>query len=191
MILNEDYNFNRDAPADVKSAFKFAPERVLLNHSERLYRILTPAAVAEVKDKSSSANPKVDPNEVGSWWMTGKIFGQIINTSKEYGQGLSEIVRSRMAISMDFSSTMNALCIVELKRDMYAFEGLAAPQPLIQKDPTVMLIGNGEQVWIPRMSWKDVFVVRFLNSFDPINLADLSPHLTVTLGDLLRAKQNR
>ena len=191
MILNEHYNFNRDAPADVKSAFKFPPQRVLLEPPEKLYRILTPAAVAEVKDKASGTNPKVDPNEVGSWWMTGKIFGQIINASKQYGQNLSEIVRSRMAISLDFSSTMNALCIVELKRGVYAFEGLAAPQPLVQKDPTVMLIGNGEQVWIPQMSWKDVFVVRFLNSFDPINLADLSPHLTVTLGDLLRAKQNR
>jgi hypothetical protein len=53
----------------------------------------------------------------------------------------------------------------------------------------VILIGNAEQVWIPRLSWNDVFVVRFLNSFQPINLVDLSPNLTVTLGDILRAQR--
>jgi hypothetical protein len=188
MILNDDYEFNRDAPAQVKSAFKFSPQRVLLKPPEKLYRILTPAGVAEVKAKAGRDNVKADPNEVGAWWMTGKIFDQIIKTSNLYGHNLAEIVRSRMAISTDFSPTMNALCIVELKRDMYAFEGLAAPQLFNQKDPNFILIGNGEQVWIPRMSWKDVHVVRFLNSFDPINVADLGPHLTVTLGDLLRAK---
>lgn len=188
MVLNETYDFNRDAPLNVKNAFKTPPQKVLLKPPERLYRILTPAGVADVKNKLGGDNFGPDPNEVGLWWMRGKTFGNIVKTSKQHGQGLSEVVRSKMAISIEFSPTMNALCIIELKRDMYAFEGLASPQPLLQKDPNFILLGNGEQVWIPRMSWKDVFVARFLNSFEPINIADLSPHLTVTLADLLRAK---
>ncbi len=188
MILNEDYDFNRNAPIDVKEAFKVPPQKVLLKPPERLYRILTPAGVADVKNKVGRDAVKVDPNEVGFWWMRGKTFGSLIKSSRQYGQGLSEIVRSKMAISIEFSPTMNALCIIELKRDMYAYEGIASPQRLRKNDPNYMLIGHGEQVWVPRMSWKDVFVVRFLNSFEPINTADVGPNLTVTLADILRAK---
>jgi hypothetical protein len=102
---------------------------------------------------------------------------------------LSDVVRAKLAISLEFSSRMNALFIIRLKCDMYAFEGLAAPQPLSQKDRRVILIGNSEQVWIPRMSWNDVFVERYLDSFRAIDLLDLSPHLTATLGDFLQAKK--
>jgi hypothetical protein len=187
MILNQEYDFQRDARQDVKDAFKSLPRKVLLRAGEKLYRILTPAELTEIRNKAGRENVKPDPNEVGQWWMSKRTFDRLVEVSKQGEKGLSDVVRAKLAISRDFSKRMNALCIIQLKREMYAFEGLAAPQRLSKEYPKVMLIGNAEQVWIPRMSWKDIFVERFLNSFGAIDLADLSPHLTATLADILRA----
>jgi hypothetical protein len=191
MILNENYDFNREAPKEVKDAFKFPPSRVRLQTGQKLCRILTPVGIDQARNRSRIHNLESDPNEVGYWWMTRKTFSQFASMSGRRGVGLSEVVRAKEAIPLEYSSAMNALFIIQLKREVYAFQGLAAPQPRSIKDRTVMLIGNAEQVWIPRLSWDDVFVVRFLNSFQPINLADLSPNLTVTLGDILRAQKGR
>ncbi len=188
MILNENYDFDREAPKDVKDAFKFPPARVRLQTGQKLFRILTPAGIDHATKRSGSHNLESDPNEVGYWWMTRKAFSQLASMSRGQGVGLSEVVRAKVAIPLEYSPTMNALFIIHLKCDVYVLQGLAAPQPRSIKDRSVMLIGNAEQVWIPRLSWDDVFVVRFLNSFQAINLADLSPNLTVTLGDILRAQ---
>jgi hypothetical protein len=189
MILNENYDFNREAPNDVKDAFKFPPAKVRLQTGQKLYRILTPAGIDQARNRSRSHSLESDPNEVGYWWMTSKTFRQLASMSRRQGVGLTEVVRAKEAIPLEYSSTMNALFIIQLKCEAYAFQGLAAPQPRSIKDRTVMLIGNAEQVWIPRLSWDDVFVVRFLNSFQSINLTDLGPNLTVTLGDILRAQR--
>jgi hypothetical protein len=186
MILNQEFDFSRDAPKHVKDAFKLPPNKVLLKTGQKLWRILTPVQVSEMKNPAGRQNLADDPNEVGQWWMTQKTFHHLVEMSKQQGKDLSEVVRAKLAISREFSYKMNALFIIQLKRDMYAFEGLAAPQPLSTRDRSVMLIGNTEQVWIPRMSWNDVFVVRFLNSFRAIDLPDLNPHLIATLGDFLR-----
>ena len=189
MILNQEFDFNRDAPKHVKDAFKSPPRKVLLTSGEKLFRILTPAELSELRSQAGRQDVKLDPNEVGQWWMTQKTFSRLVEVSKHQGKDLSDVVRENLAISRDFSSRMNALCIIQLKRNLYGFEGLAAPQPLSAKDPDEMLTGNAEQVWIPRMSWNDVFLVRFLTSFRAIDLVDLSPHVTATLGDILRAKK--
>ncbi len=189
MILNQEFDFSRDSPKQVKDAFKSPPRKVLLRTGEKLWRILTPAELSEIRNQAVRQNVTLDPNEVGQWWMTQKSFDRLVELSKQQGKDLADVVRAKLAISREFSSRMNALCIIQLKRDMYAFEGLAAPQPLSIKDRSVMLIGNAEQVWIPRMSWSDVFLVRYLNSFRAVDLADLSPHLTATLGDFIRAQK--
>ena len=191
MILNQDYDFMRDAPQGVKDAFKSPPRKVLLRVGQKLYRILTPAGVAEIRSKAWVDSLKPDPNEVGQWWMTQKTFKHLVEVSKRQGTGLSDVVRAQLAISQDFSKTMNALCIIRMKRDMYAFEGIAAPQPLAKESPNVLLMGNADQVWIPQMAWNDVFLERFLNSFEPIILSDLSPNLTVTLAELLQAQRKK
>lgn len=189
MILNENYDFNLEAPNAVKNAFKLAPAKIRLQTGQKLYRILTPAGIDHARNRFRSHKLESDPNEVGYWWMTSKTFRQLASMTRRQGVGLTEVVRAKEAIPLEYSPTMNALFIIRLKCEVFAFQGLAAPQPRSVGDRTVMLIGNAEQVWIPRLSWNNVFVVRFLNSFRAIDLTDLEPNLTVTLGDILRAQR--
>ena len=189
MILNEDFDFDRDAPQDVKGAFLYPPSKDLLKSEDKLCRILTPVALTDVKNQADTWNAKPDLNEVGQWWTTQKAFNKLVAISQEQGKNLSAVTRGKLAISLDFSSRMNGLCIVELKRDMYGFQGLAAPQRLSKKYPNLKLPGNYEQVWIPKMSWNDVFLVKFVDSFRAIERKDLFPHLTATLGDFLKAQK--
>lgn len=191
MILNQDFDFDRDAPENYKRAFVFPPHKVLLRTGEKLFRIMTPVEMSDLKKQASGQNARSDQNEVGQWWMTEQIFSHLVGLSKEEGKNLSNVVREKLAIPKDFSPRMNALCIIRLKRDMYAFQGLASPQHFISTDEhSMMLPGKTEQVWIPRMSWKDVYLERFLDSFQSVRAADLSPHLTVPLGAFWRTKKD-
>ena len=47
MILNQEFDFSRDPPKQVKDAFKSPPRKVLLRTGEKLWRILTPAELSK------------------------------------------------------------------------------------------------------------------------------------------------
>jgi hypothetical protein len=56
-------------------------------------------------------------------------------------QPVIDVARAQLAVSQRFNARMDHLCIVELKVDVYAWEGAASQQPLDGHDRSVLLMG--------------------------------------------------
>ncbi len=110
MILNEDYDFLRDAPPQVKNSFKGGyAVKGMLWPGERLYRYTT-----------------AGHNEpIGRDWMPKDTYAQFEDWSKRTGIPLPVIARNRLAITYECSKQIDRLCVVEPKRQVYGFAGPA------------------------------------------------------------------
>ena len=136
-ILNQDYNFTRDASSDVKGAFVGNPTRVLMQPGTELYRLIT-------------ANH--NHNTPAPWWYTKNTFRELIRMAGAFGQGLSETARSPLAVTTQWNPQMDWLSIISLRQPAYAWVGTISAQPLNEGDRSIMLMGGLEQVFLPGLA---------------------------------------
>ncbi|HEV2491790.1 MAG TPA: hypothetical protein VG204_01820 [Terriglobia bacterium] len=142
MILNEDYDFDRQTPPDVLLSFRTPPGRVLLEPEEKLYRFVT-----------------MGHNEtIAGFWIPGDSYERLETWSRQLGMPIQHLARSTLAVMMEWNPKMNAVSIVELKLGAYGLRGPAKYQPLSKTNSKILLMGNMEQVWVPNLSWEHVFV---------------------------------
>jgi hypothetical protein len=152
-IKNEDYDFARSAPPDVKTSFRGLPQRALLNSGNKIFRFIT-----------------LGENATDSgFWISEKIYRYFQEWSINSGVPLSELARARLAVKLNWSSRMDTLCAATLRHNVYAFAGPTQYQSLLDADrrflakrmgpqPNVLLMGNFEQLWIPGITLDDFWI---------------------------------
>jgi hypothetical protein len=150
VILNEQYDFERRASPDVRVAFRGSPERVRLAAGCRLYRVLTEGHNTPVSER----------------WFPETTYRDLRVRSGRLGVPMSRLAQSRLAMSRDWSPSPEKLCVAELLRDVYGFQGPAGYQRLDQADSRVLLPGNLMQLRIPGLEATDV-VLRYYGEAGP------------------------
>jgi hypothetical protein len=86
------------------------------------------------------------------WWVPALTFNALTHTASKTGANLSDTARSRLAVTKEFSPTMDKIVIVEVKESVYGWIGPATHQPATGGDRSVLLLGNFQQLYIPNLA---------------------------------------
>jgi len=141
MTLNEDFDFDRDTPPNVRASFRMPPSPVLLKEGAKLYRFVT-----------------MGHNEtIAGFWTPDDAYQKLAGWARQLGMPVQHLARSLLAVTIQWNPKMNGLSIVELRCDAYGLLGPAKYQRLEKDNPKVLLIGNVDQVWVPNLSLDLVF----------------------------------
>ena len=141
-ILNENYDFMRDAPPDALAAFRFPPRKTLFPSSAEFMRMIT----AENQKTGDRGN-----ETFGSpWWFTKAIFQEIVKLSDPKNLGISEVARIGLAVPREFNPKMDWVCIIYLTQSAYGWVGKAGRQ-LASPSASIYLGGGKEQVFLPNL----------------------------------------
>jgi hypothetical protein len=152
-IKNEDFDFVRSAPSDVKMSFRGMPQKVHMPGGTKIFRFVT-----------------IGENATDSgFWISLRVFAYLAQWSANSGVPLSEIARSRFAVKLNWSSRIDTLCAATLRRPLYGFQGTTHYQSRLDSDPrflkkgvgpqpNVLLMGGFEQLWIPDIALDDIWI---------------------------------
>jgi hypothetical protein len=141
VVLNENYDFDRSTPPDVRASFRTPPSRVLLRQGENLRRFVT-----------------MGHNEtIAGFWIPGDTYQKLEEWARQLAMPIQHLARNLLAVTMEWNPKMNGIFVAELKSDAYGLRGPAKYQRLEENNPKVLLIGNLDQVWIPNLSASTVF----------------------------------
>jgi len=144
-ILNEDLEF-ADAPAVVKDAFmRGVAEKKPFSRSTVLYRLVT----------------NLQNTGIGEWWQASSALSEYRFRAMQASAPLADYSRARLAVSVDWNARMDSLCKVMLLEDVVGFEGRSRHQPLSRQLTNVLLIGGGNQIWIPNLTTRHTRIVYY------------------------------
>ncbi len=153
MALNESYDFGKEADEKVRKSFRDPPKRQLFAKDTMLYRVYS---IARQRD------------EPGRYWFSEKVYSQLRTFAQRVGVSIADCVRSRLAVAIDWTPSLDCLCSGRLNQAAYGFEGLAAYQQLVSKDanpakglsatPEILLMGNYSQIWFPALGKDEIEV---------------------------------
>lgn len=140
-MLNADFDFSQADPRHL-FAFSRPPRREPFRAGDRLYRFTSlPSATFEGSELFRSP-----------WWYAQRTFNSVVRTANRTGASVVDTARSRLAVSKEWNPTMEWLAIIELTKPAYGWVGPTRAQPLKHGDPSVILVGNYEQVYMPRLA---------------------------------------
>ena len=92
------------------------------------------------------------------WWICERDFRELQMRAKQLRRPLTDVIRARVAIAMDWNPRMDRLWTVQLAASIEGWAGRASGQPLRLADRDVFLIGGGSQVCVPSLTWRQIAV---------------------------------
>lgn len=130
-------------PPPFRSAFLGEPARVTLEPGERLYKLVS---VPLVRDRALQS----------PWWIRHRAFTDLQVRARQLHRPLRELVRAHLAIAVQWNPGLDVLWIVHLAAAADGWEGRARSQRLSLDDPKALLLGGGQQVCVPGLSWRQI-----------------------------------
>lgn len=142
-ILNENYVFERQAPADARMAFSSHPKKTLFNPGVEFLRFIT-AENHRTGDKGNQI--------FGSpWWFSKQTFRRLVAHADPRGLGIGDIARIDLAVPRQFNAKMEWICVIYLTQPAYGWSGKAARQPAADHS-NIYFGGGGEQIFLPNLA---------------------------------------
>ena len=132
-------------PAQFRSAFLGEPAHVTIDRGERLYKLVSLPLVRERALQSP-------------WWIRQAAFSELQVRARRLQRPLAELVRAHLAVTVQWNPGMDVLWIVQLASAVDAWEGRARSQRLTLADSKTALLGGGQQVCVPGLSWRQIAV---------------------------------
>lgn len=142
-ILNENYDFQRSASPEDRTAFRSQPRKTLFSPNTEFCRFVT------------AENPRTGEkgNQVfGSpWWFSKEIFRKLVNLADPKNLGIGDVARIGLAVPKQFNPKMEWIAIIYLTQSVYGWSGVAARQ-LASPAANIYLAGGLEQVFLPNLA---------------------------------------
>ena len=126
-------------PDHLQGAFIGTPVYVELPRGERLYKFVSLPVVRERVLRSP-------------WWIRQQTFDLLRLRAQRLQRPLAEVVRSHMAIAMEWNPGMETMWIVVLAARVSAWEGRARTQRVSTASNQVAFLGGGHQVCVPDLT---------------------------------------
>jgi hypothetical protein len=123
-------------PGHLQAAFIGTPVYVELPKGERLYKIVSLPVARERVLRSP-------------WWIRQRTLDVLRLRALHLQRPLAEVVRSHLAIAVEWNPGMDTLWIVVLAARVPAWEGRARTQPVSTASREVVFLGGGQQVCVP------------------------------------------
>ena len=130
-------------PASFRSAFFGEPAHVTLEPGERLYKLVS---LPLVRDRALQS----------PWWIRQLASTELQVRSRRLHRPLRDLVRAHLAIAVQWNPGLEVLWIVHLADAADGWEGRARAQRLSLDDPKALLLGGGQQVCVPGLTWRQV-----------------------------------
>jgi hypothetical protein len=130
-------------PAELRSAFLDEPTHVQLHAGEHLYKFVSLPIVRH----AILASP---------WWIRQETFDVLRQRAQRLCKPMLDLVRSQMAIAVEWNPGMDTIYAIVLAADVDAWEGRAASQRLSTRDGKVAFTGGGSQLAVPGLTWRDI-----------------------------------
>jgi hypothetical protein len=132
-------------PDRLRKAFLGEPAYVQLNAGEHLYKFVSiPIARQRIMESP--------------WWIRQRDFDDLQTRARRLQKPMSELVRSQMAIALEWNPGMDTLFVIVLAAKADGWEGRARWQPVSAGDRTVLFTGGGRQLAVPNLTWQQVGV---------------------------------
>ena len=141
-VLNQDFDFQRDASPDEKEAFWTPPQKFLLLPKVQLYRLVTLADV----------NRGFRGNELfrSPWWYPRETFRELSRMAQSLNLPLPEVARTHLAVREAWNPLMDYLCIIELTKPAWVWRGPIRYQPQ-DDERRIFYMGGLDQVYLPNL----------------------------------------
>ena len=158
-ILNEQFEWSHfETNAGLRMAFRGAPEKTLFHSGRLLCRFIT----------CELAQSGIRGNEVfrSPWWSEWRETSQLLHRFKSRPIASREIIRAKLAITHEFSATLDGLVQIKLTEPVYGWVGPARYQN--DKQSKVTYIGGATQIFLPNLAGKGNAMsspVAYLQSF--------------------------
>jgi hypothetical protein len=130
-------------PLPFRSAFLGEPAHVTIEPGERLYKLVSVPLVRERALQSP-------------WWIRQPAFTELHVRARRLHLPLRELVRAHLAIAVQWNPGLDVLWIVHLAAAVEGWEGRARSQRLSRDDPKAALLGGGQQVCVPALTWRQI-----------------------------------
>ena len=130
-------------PDHLRSAFLEEPTHVQLHPGEHLYKFVSLPIVRH----HILASP---------WWIRQETFDVLRQRARRLRKPMLELVRSQMAIAVEWNPGMETVYVVVLAADVDGWEGRARSQRVSTRDGKVAFTGGGRQLAVPRLTWRDI-----------------------------------
>lgn len=130
-------------PAEFHSAFLENPTYVQLHPREHLYKFVS---LPIVRHRILTS----------PWWIRQAAFDVLRQRAQRLRKPMLDLVRSQMAIAIEWNPGMDTIYVVVLAADVDAWEGRARAQRLSTRDGKVAFTGGGSQLAVPGLTWRDI-----------------------------------
>lgn len=130
-------------PERCGSAFLAKPTYVKLPAGEHLYKFVSlPIVRHRILDSP--------------WWIRQHAFDDLQIRAQRLQKPMAELVRSQMAIAVEWNPGMETMYIIVLGQSVDAWEGRARWQPISARGGNVAFTGGGRQLCVPGLTWRQI-----------------------------------
>jgi hypothetical protein len=127
----------------LRSKFLDEPTYVQLHPGEHLYKFVSLPIVRH----HILASP---------WWIRQETFDVLRQRAQRLSKPMLDLVRSQMAIAVEWNPGMDTIYVVVLAANVDAWEGRARSQRVSTRDGKVAFTGGGSQLAVPDLTWSDI-----------------------------------
>ena len=132
-----------ELPDRLKAAFLGEPTHVELMPGEHLYKFVSIPIVRHRILESP-------------WWIRQRDFDELQVRARRLQKPMADLVRSQMAIAIEWNPGMDTMYVVVLAAKVDAWEGRARSQRVSTRDAKVALTGGGRQLCVPALEWSQI-----------------------------------
>jgi len=140
-ILNQNLDW-RTIPPDVRKAFRGPATKILIPAHGTLCRFIT----GESKKKSIRGNEIF----LSPWWTEWSSTFRLLTNWRRSGASTVQTVRSKLAVTKEFSEELDCLLQIVLTRPVFAFKGIASHQDDNIQGITYIL--GATQLYLPNLA---------------------------------------
>jgi hypothetical protein len=90
------------------------------------------------------------------WWIRQREFDDLQIRARRLRKPMADLVRSQMAIAVEWNPGMDTMYVVVLAKSVDAWEGRARSQRLSTRDAKVAFTGGGCQLCVPSLTWAQI-----------------------------------
>jgi hypothetical protein len=132
-----------ELPERLRSAFLGEPTYVELPPGEHLYKFVSIPIVRHRILESP-------------WWIRQRDFDELQTRARRLQKPMAELVRSQMAIAVEWNPGMDTMYVVVLAARVDAWEGQARSQRVSTRDAKLVFTGGGRQLCVPGLAWRQI-----------------------------------
>jgi hypothetical protein len=87
------------------------------------------------------------------WWIRQRDFDELQVRARRLQKPMADLVRSQMAIAIEWNPGMDTMYVVVLASKVDAWEGRARSQRVSTREAKVAFTGGGLQLCVPALEW--------------------------------------